>query len=342
MAKKQKPEGKKYNYMDTYGDLVTLLLCFFVLLFSMSTVEENRYNIFVEALSAHFGTNTSLFSNATAPADGASGLSDGQETGDSVSTDESMPADLSSLMSAIENFVSSQEMAGAAGAAGGVTVEQSASGATFIRLPEELVFEGNSDILRPTTKEFLDFLGEAMISVDSEILQVRFIGHTASQAGSTVDDWVLSGSRAAKVSSYFSNIVGFDRFKIQLVGFGRNFPIADNTTAEGRALNRRVDIVVLSNNPDTMKLTLLDAMRVYFPSDSSEHFEGNADSLPDNLMDNIDPADLGSILEGLSEEQWRQIQDIINEKPAASEAAAPQQTNAEQATGEPAAGSGTG
>lgn len=323
MGKKVMPEGKKYNYMDTYGDLVTLLLCFFVLLFSMSTVEEGRYNVFVEALSAHFGVNQDLFSNATGDTDSPeSGLSDGQNTGEAVNIDDSMPADLNSLIAAIEQFVGEKEMAGASGEAGGITVEQSASGATFIRLPDELLFEGNSDILRPTTKEFLDFLGDAFNSVQDEILQVRFIGHTASQPGSSVDDWVLSSSRSAKVSSYFANTIGFDRFKIQSTGYGRNFPIADNATSAGMARNRRVDIIVLSNNPDTMQMTLLDSMRIYFPGDTDDFFEGNAAGLPDNLEVTMSPTELAEQLDGLTDEQLKEIQDIVTGTPASGSQAA--------------------
>ncbi len=54
MAKKPKPEGKKYSYMDTYGDLVTLLMCFFVLLFAMSTIQEEKFNAFAQGLASQF------------------------------------------------------------------------------------------------------------------------------------------------------------------------------------------------------------------------------------------------------------------------------------------------
>ena len=81
VAKKPKPEGKKYNYMDTYGDLVTLLMCFFVLLFAMSTVEENKFNAFAQALTEQFGpTTTTTAAAPAAPANpGANSQVDGQD-----------------------------------------------------------------------------------------------------------------------------------------------------------------------------------------------------------------------------------------------------------------------
>ncbi len=287
---KQKKEGKKYNPMDTYGDLVTLLLCFFVLLFAMSTVEEVRYNAFVDALSQQFGAEpvNLSFVSPSASVNSGSETSDTPPTGDTMSADQTLPQDLSQLEQAIEQYVAENNMQG------DVSVERNENGTTFIRLSDNLLFDGDSFALRPQTIDFLDFLADAFNAVDDEILQVKYNGHTAYIDGSSVDDWILSGERSGTVASYITETGGFDRFKSEPVGYGRNYPIADNATEDGRARNRRVDIIVLGNDASRMETTLMDAMRIYFPSDPVDFFEGDAPDVPAEQVNGVDPTQAGT------------------------------------------------
>ncbi len=292
---RKKKQGKKYNYMDTYGDLVTLLLCFFVLLFAMSTVEEIQYNAFVEALSQQFSTQPSnpnlSFVTPSESVEAGSDMADVPPTGMTMEADQTLPQNLSQLEQAIEQYVEENNMQG------DVSVERNENGTTFIRLSDNLLFDGDSSTLRPQTTEFLDFLAAAFNAVDSEILQTKYNGHTAYIDGSTVDDWILSGQRAATVASYITETGDFDRFKVEPVGYGRNYPIADNAVEEGRAKNRRVDIIVLGNDAGRMEETLMDSMRVYFPSDPVDFFEGGATDVPDAQVDGINPTQQGAQLD---------------------------------------------
>ncbi len=284
MAKKAKPEGKKYNYMDTYGDLVTLLLCFFVLLFAMSTVQEDKYNAFVEALNARFSADPAkvvfLPPEATFP---ESSVGDVETTGDIMSPDQTLPMDMVQLEQAIQRYLEENDLQDE------VQVETGQSGATFIRMTNNILFTGDSSALSPEATQFLNYLGECFLALDDEIWQVQFNGHTASIPGSSTDDWVLSAERAGKVSSYFERTVGFSPYKIQFSGYGRNYPIADNNTAEGRAANRRVDVVVISNNTTTLLGQLEEAAAVYFPDDSTQFFEGTENELPGYALPDVAP-----------------------------------------------------
>lgn len=310
MAKKPKPEGKKYSYMDTYGDLVTLLMCFFVLLFAMSTVEEEKYNAFAAALSQTFGPTTTTAAAAAqapaqTPAENQQQDASEQVTGDLVmNPDQTLPEDFSQIGEAIEKYVEEQNLQGS------VSVEVGESGATFIRIQDNLLFAGNSSALQPAALEFLDFLGESLLAVQDQVYRANFIGHTASIAGSGVDDWILSCDRSGTVASYFERTIGFSAGKMETTGYGRHYPIADNQTAEGIAKNRRVDIVVVSNNTDTLLQALGEASRIYFPEDSTEFYEGDPADLPEYTLNNLPPT---ANLDGLTDSQVDALNGAVDE-----------------------------
>ncbi len=307
MAKKPKPEGKKYSYMDTYGDLVTLLLCFFVLLFSMSSVEEQKYNAIVEAFSQQFGQVPTNISFVPADTSVESGSEIGAETptGMEIDPDVTLPSDLAQLKETIQKFVEEHDMAGK------VEVEEGASGAVFLRLSANLLFAGDSYDLSGDATEFLDYFSECLNSIETEIMQVKFNGHTGDIAGSSTDDWKLSAERAGLVSSYVEKVGGFNRFKIAPDFYGRNYPIADNGTPEGLAQNRRVDIIVLGNNTGNLEATMMDAMRMYFPGDDTSFFEGDPSDLPDTIIDQsiTQVAEGEKLLDNLTSEQIKNLVD---------------------------------
>ena len=63
MAKKKRDDEGGYSYMDTYGDLVTLLLTFFILLFSMSTVDNEKWEMLIKAFSNKEGNTSQIILN---------------------------------------------------------------------------------------------------------------------------------------------------------------------------------------------------------------------------------------------------------------------------------------
>ncbi len=286
MAKKPKPEGKKYSYMDTYGDLVTLLMCFFVLLFAMSTIQEEKFNAFAQGLASQFAGPVVTRGGGGSPPDAASASTPMPDAsappqGDVVSPEQQLPQDFSQLGQAIQEYVEEHNMQEA------VKVEIGESGAVFIRMQNNLLFEGDSYVLLPVAQDFLIFLGETLLTVQDQIYRVNFIGHTATVAGSAVDDWRLSCNRSGSVASFFQSNVGFSAGKMETTGFGKNYPIADNQTSEGRSMNRRVDIVVVGNEADNLAAALTEASRVYFPGDTNEFYEGNPADLPDAALDSL-------------------------------------------------------
>ncbi len=284
MARKSQPEGKKYSYMDTYGDLVTLLLCFFVLLFSMSTVDQVKYNAIVEAFGDRFGNNPLNLTTVTSSIPTTtSEFAERPPVGEAMDPNQVLPADFNQLAEAIQKHVEENNMQAS------VEVTEGANNVVYIRLYNNLLFRADSYELLPASLPVMGFLGECFMAVEDEILRVNCIGHTAAVEGSGVDDWILSGERAGAVVSYFENESGFPMFKLVGTDYGRTYPIADNSDPMARAANRRVDIIVTGNNKDTLQAAMADAMRVYFPGDDTQYFEGDPADLPGGALDEIPP-----------------------------------------------------
>ena len=106
-----------------------------------------------------------------------------------------------------------------------------------------IYFDFNQATIKPESKPALD--GAAKILKDNPTIKVEIQGHTDS-VGSSAYNLKLSDSRAQAVVNYLVQNYGIDVNRLTAKGYGKTMPIADNSTAEGRALNRRVEFKILS------------------------------------------------------------------------------------------------
>jgi chemotaxis protein MotB len=243
-----------------YGDLITLLLAFFVVMYSMSSINEDKYRVLSDSLVAAVrGTPTTPtpvhFENReTGKDDAARSMTPmrarhaAQGAADRIRTlqgtkAEKPPGDPQALVrmaSAVKEAL--QDLIDA----GSVRVHESEMW---------LEIEINADILFPsgiaqTTKDsgpILDRLAGILAPFPNAI---RVEGHTDDRPISTAvfpSNWELSAARAANVVQRF-NRAGVDPLRMEVTGLGEYHPVASNATDEGRNRNRRVTIVVLQEN----------------------------------------------------------------------------------------------
>lgn len=295
MARRKKNSGGGgggYNWMDTYGDMVTLLLTFFIMLFSMSTVNEEKWEILVRAFARNPDAATAQIilvqegeGDDIAPAFGVS-----PNLGNQV-TDNELPTDLNQLYEYLMRYVEQNQMSAS------VSISKDSENNVYIRFDNNIFFDGDSYVLREGSYPILNFLGDCLKSVEDQIFVTRVNGHTAAIPGAEnyhISDWTLSGERASQVVIYFEERKGLDPKKLMCNGYGKNYPIESNDTSEGRAKNRRVEIMVLGNsfdknNPDDLYAMLSHLVNAeLFPDNSSStdiinsdksHSEGGASSL---------------------------------------------------------------
>lgn len=232
--RKKKPENGS-NWMDTYGDMVTLLLCFFVLLYSISSVDQSKWIKLVESFNPDAKEVSQIVTDTVA---------DGNDEvpGNAEATEEAVFDELyERLKLAVEDAGIETEVELTKG-----------DGYTFVRFRDTMFFDGDSAVIRPEGKVILDRFAEAIAPASDVIQEIQVLGHTTqalpNQQNDVVSDRVLSSERAANVTGYLQqkNLVSPD--KLVSVGYGQFRPVASFDTEENRSKNRRVEIIITKNN----------------------------------------------------------------------------------------------
>ena len=245
--KKKKSSGGGANWMDTYGDMVTLLLCFFVLLYSISTISEDAWKNLVMSFNP--------YAVMTGEAEGGGGPSaDDDESGVMPEPPESTAQDeinntIAALYQQITDFIESEGMSSS------ISVEMD-GGRVFVTFKDTAFFNGNSAELRRDAYPILDAMSEMLAEAGHAIDEVRILGHTAEVPGSNAHttvqtDRTLSSNRANNVLIYIQEHTDWDALdpaKLRSEGLGQWHPIGDNSTEEGRAQNRRVEMIISGRN----------------------------------------------------------------------------------------------
>ncbi len=250
MKKKEKkaPEGAP-AWMNTYGDMVTLVLTFFVLLFSMSTVDAQKF----QALAAALSGGMSILNNGAYLSDVQIGTN--QDTAEQTEapdtevadvTEQEIPQlDITSIMKFQELAQKLQEFVEQNNISSIVDMDITNDIIRFTFKDNALFDSGKADI-RSEIMPVLDEMISVLMSFEADIDKVSVEGHTDNLPISTPQfpsNWELSAIRASNVVKHFVTF-GIDPAKLAVAGYGEYHPIADNDTPEGRSQNRRVELVI--------------------------------------------------------------------------------------------------
>lgn len=235
-------------WMTTYGDMVTLVLTFFVLLYSFSSMDSGKWQELVGALSGTMGvldgSPVSIIDESSlSPNTDVSPPSDIEE--DELTEEELRNNELfDELYGQISDAVEEQGMGG--------QLELSRTDAEIIiRFSDNALFDSGKADLREETLPMFDSLAGILSSSYDSFDMLRVEGHTDNLPINTPEfpnnRW-LSLTRAYNVASYLLDELEFDPVKLSYMGYGEHRPIADNETDEGRAQNRRVELIVVKKS----------------------------------------------------------------------------------------------
>ena len=241
MKMKKKSGGGGANWMDTYGDMVTLLLCFFVLLYSMSTISEEKWKMLVVSFNPDAAQTVTESSGNDGP------NADPEDTDGSGMGLSQMDIDndMAQLYELLVTYVDAQQ------AEDSISVSQG-DGKVFVTFNQAVFFDGESWTLREESKPLLEMVGDMLSTVADSIDEVRIMGHTAqahpNKPNNISVDRLLSAQRAANTLAYLQQFCTVDPARMISEGYGQWRPVASNDTAEGRAKNRRVEMIISGRN----------------------------------------------------------------------------------------------
>jgi chemotaxis protein MotB len=234
MARKHKGEGHgggEERWLLTYADLITLLLAFFIILYSGSKADLERFSELAHSFQQTFGSG---------PFDsGAGGMLMGQ--GAELFDFGSLPPSQRQFMGISEKL---EAYAAEEGLGEQIAVNLRAEGVA-ITLSNALLFPSGGVELADDSKAALAKVAELLRPLPND---VRIEAHTDSlPTNSPVypTNWELSAARAALVARYLIEAEGMEASRLSVLGFAEQRPLFANDTREHRLLNRRADIVVL-------------------------------------------------------------------------------------------------
>jgi chemotaxis protein MotB len=223
--RKKKKSDDAPGWLMTYGDMMTLLLTFFVLLISFSSIQQSKFEMAIGSLKEALGVLTG----------GRSTFVDSRLPLLEISNPPSMNF-MASFQKLME-FIDREEYR-----KGMVEVEVSDQGLLF-RISNKLLFEiGKADLIL-STKEFLLQLSNVLQKIEGNI---RVEGHTCDLPIHTPEfpsNWELSAKRAINVIKFFSR-QGVSPDRLSAIGYGEYRPLAENDSEENRKKNRRVEIFI--------------------------------------------------------------------------------------------------
>lgn len=273
---KRKPEDPPAGspaWMATFSDLMNLLLCFFVMLFSMSSIDATKYNEMASAMSngtfSIFNAGSTAIGEGILISNGVSQLNDldeyisnaGRNADNETDSDNYEKYDSAAeLQEALneKNLQSNEELSETvheALAEDSLSDEVSVSfTAQYVQLSMKgaLLFDSGSDQLKDQAKQVLDKVGVILERYGSDSV-IEIEGHTDNvpiHSARFSDNEELSSARALSVFYYLTESTSLNPSSLRHAGMGERTPVADNSTAEGRGKNRRVEIRIY--NPSTV------------------------------------------------------------------------------------------
>lgn len=239
----KKEEGNSQEWLNTYADMVTLLLTFFVLLFACSNLDETKLQYVFQEFKARGRYINNVVANQDPNAEDTGGITDNK---DNVGGEGTMPQSFEELYTYLADYIDSNNLSNS------VAVEQGAAHIK-IRFDNSIMFDGDSYFLKAEGRALLDAWAPAFRAMDFMISRNTISGHT-SVGTSLQNDWQLSSMRASAVATYMQTNKMMKADKMRTMGCG---PYEPDPDADVPAKNRRVEMLLLKNELDITDMNVI-------------------------------------------------------------------------------------
>lgn len=238
MRRRKQEEGKAGapEWMTTFSDLMTLLLCFFVLLFAFSTIDLRKFSAVIQSFQGSLGV-----------LEGGKTLEELQYIEDALNEDKTTKQleeleDFKKLKEQMEEYLNENGMEQQ------ILVDLETRG-LLLRFKDNVLFDSGHAALKPVAKQTLKFIADLLKQDEFIMKYIRVEGHTDSDpiinSKKFPTNWELSVTRASNVVRFLIEEAGIEAKRLSASGYSQYHPVAPNDTYENKAKNRRVDIVIL-------------------------------------------------------------------------------------------------
>jgi chemotaxis protein MotB len=226
-------EEESAGWIVTFSDLVTLLLVFFVLMFSISTMNLNKFKYAIKSIQLHLGEEhpaVDLLEIITEPPEPEKKKFTLEDISGIKTREQKMMDDINEIIDETR--------------LGDHVVITRADGKIMLRIKGAVLFESGAATLNPGSSPILDQI--VRIINDYSEYNVNIKGHTNDRPIRTErfpSNWELSSIRATNVLKYLIRS-GVDPVRLTATGYAELLPLVENTSAENRSINRRVEFVL--------------------------------------------------------------------------------------------------
>lgn len=248
MAREKKTEVKEGlpEWMATYGDMVTLLLCFFVLMFATSSVDAEKF----KQVASSFSKSSLIVINSQQQQSILDALGNGlvampEVKGDSDKENEQKlqeegTEELAKIVENFKTYFAQNDLQDK------VEIEQNDRYIT-LNFKDGILFDLGKADLKPEAKVILNVVADELLKYPDNDIKIE--GHTDNLPIKTEqypNNWYLSAARAISVATYFTDVKHFSPARISTEGYGEHRPKVPNNSLENRIINRRVEIKIIS------------------------------------------------------------------------------------------------
>lgn len=226
MARRKK-KGDDINtngWMDTYADTITLLLTFFILLYSISAVDSEKLKELAEALQSSLTGKQSVKE-----------LESLDDIKVDIEKESNKYEDLAKKLNEIIDKNSLTEV---------IKIREEDRG-IVLQVDESILFDPGKAEIKESSFDILDTISKIIEETDNDIIAEGHTDNVPINNEKYKSNWELSTDRALNIVKYFIENKKINPVRLSVKGYGEYNPIAPNDTPENRSKNRRVDILVV-------------------------------------------------------------------------------------------------
>lgn len=222
---RRKKKGEDINtngWMDTYADTITLLLTFFILLYSISAIDSQKLNKLAEAMkkSLQGSTNITEIKNI-----------EDLKVGEGKSDYENLAEKLNTVIE--QNALTDV-----------VKIREEERG-VVLQLDETILFDSGEAVLKDYSRNILNTITTVIKNIDNDVLIEGNTDNIPINNEYFKSNWELSTARAVSIVRYFVETKELSPTRFSVKGYAEYKPLVENNTEENRSINRRVDILIV-------------------------------------------------------------------------------------------------